>query len=96
MEAGDADVGKRQLGRRALTFQCLAGQFDSLHRVAGPLQLPVAATEVNPRLRRLGGEPQLVQAPNRIDQQLLSGRRLAVEPAKTAHPVEEQGTVVRI
>ena len=96
MKARDADVRERQLGRRPFPFKRFAGLLDGLHRFVGTLELPVAAAEVDPSLRRLGCEPKLVQTPNRIGQELLPGRGLAVQPAQSSHPVEQEGTVARI
>jgi hypothetical protein len=85
-----------ELGRSALGLQRRPRQLDRFERRSRLIELPMAAAEVHARVGRLDREPELVEAADALDEELLRGCGFAVQPAETPHPIQEQCAIARI
>ena len=80
MDARDPQMGECEVGGGAFRLQCLACVLELLHGRVGLIELPLAAPEKDPGLRRLDRKPELLQLPDSLDEKLLGGYGLAVVP----------------
>jgi hypothetical protein len=96
VETRDPLVRERQLGGGAFPFERFASPLDRLQRRRRPIQLPVTAAEIHPCVRGLDPESELVEALDRVGQELLRRRGLAVEPAQPSHAVEQERFVALV
>src|SRR4029453_6105895 len=96
VDACDADVHQCQIGGRSLVLERCTRMLELLHGGLRLVELPLTTTEVDSSLGRLDRIAEVAELPDGLDEELLGGGRLAVVPAKAAHPGEEQRALVRI
>jgi len=96
VNTGDSKVCERQLPRWTFLLEHALGVLEVVQGGAGLVELPAAAAEVDPRPRGLDREPEVVELPDAVREELLGRRDLAVQPAKLSHSGEQQRPLVPV